>query len=153
MAATRPVPHQSSRGDRLSSSDLFRMRPDKIKLIYLLAEISYKWNLIGIVLGVDLHIIEGLRHNERDNLVQLARILEVWMDKDEIDGAQPMTPQELIDEDISSIPVVPDQSSREGQLSSSDVLRMRPELRELLRLLAPISHKWECHMGDCYTSH
>jgi hypothetical protein len=30
-----------------------------------------------------------------------------------VDGAQPMTPQELIDEDISSIPVVPDQSSRE----------------------------------------
>jgi hypothetical protein len=45
--------------------------------------------------------------------------------------------------DISSIPVVPDQSSRRGQLSSSDVLRMRPELHELLRLLAPISHKWD----------
>jgi hypothetical protein len=45
--------------------------------------------------------------------------------------------------DISSIPVVPDQSSRRGQLSSSDVLRMRPELHELLRLLAPISQKWD----------
>ena len=54
------------------------MAPNKHTLIILLADISNKWEEIGLALKVTQNVLGGLSSNLTDN-VKLARVIENWI--------------------------------------------------------------------------
>ena len=54
------------------------MAPDKHILIKLLANISNKWQEIGIALNIEQNFLNGLSSGLADN-VKLAKVIENWM--------------------------------------------------------------------------
>ena len=54
------------------------MVPDKHTLINLLADVSNKWELIGLALNVTQNFLDGLSSTLADN-VKLASVIENWM--------------------------------------------------------------------------
>ena len=60
-------------------------------LVDQLANISAKWNELGIALGVDANTLEGLEHSNVSNQVRLGKVLQSWKDADGSAEALPYT--------------------------------------------------------------
>ena len=79
--------------------------PDKHDLLSLLADITYQWHEIGILLGVDEIYLHGLLESVEGNMVKLHKVLTYWIDTMSI----PVTWQNIIN--IVEGPIIASQST------------------------------------------
>ena len=62
------------------ATDILKSVPDKFKVLELLADISSKWQTIGLALRVDSNTLSGIRHNNAhdSDAVKLDIVIETW---------------------------------------------------------------------------
>ena len=51
-------------------------------MLELLTKVSYKWELIGVHLGVEEYVLGSERRSDADNATKLYHIISKWIDMD-----------------------------------------------------------------------
>ena len=60
--------------------DISKESPNHKEALSVLADISAKWEVIGIALGVSQNDLKGLQQENIDKTVKLARVIAKWME-------------------------------------------------------------------------
>ena len=64
----------------LSDVDVLKSSPpDKLKVLELLANVTAKWKIIGVALGVDDNTLDGIDKSNDTNVLKLNSVINTWI--------------------------------------------------------------------------